>query len=188
MANLLTLARMLMILPFAAMFFVSAPWGMHAALFIFAVASLTDLLDGRVARARGETTVLGAALDPIADKLLVAAALLLLTRNGVIRDAGVLGALAILCREILVGGLREALGARGLVMPVTPLAKVKTTAQLVALAALLAAAPGAVLGEQARPLAAGLFWMAVALTLWTGGDYTLRAALALKRGDAARTP
>ncbi len=180
MANLLTLARMLMIIPFAAMFFVSAPWGMHAALVIFALASLTDFLDGWIARARGETSALGAALDPVADKLLVAAALLLLTRNGVIRDAGVLGALAILCREILVGGLREALAPRGLSLPVTPLAKVKTTAQRVALAALLAAAPGGLIGEPVRPLAAGLYWLAVALTLWTGGDYTWRAIEALR--------
>ncbi|MEL7489941.1 MAG: CDP-diacylglycerol--glycerol-3-phosphate 3-phosphatidyltransferase [Pseudomonadota bacterium] len=180
MANILTAARILLILPFAAMFFINAAWGLKAAFVIFVIASLTDFLDGWVARARGETSALGAALDPIADKLLVAAALLLLTRNGVIHDAGVAGALTILLREILVGGLREALAAKGVALPVTGLAKAKTTVQLVGLGLLIAAAPGGLGGPELRPIAAGVFWLAVILTLWTGAAYTRRAINALR--------
>lgn len=180
MANLITLARMALVIPFAAMFFIDAPWAMIAALVIFTIAALTDFLDGWVARKRGESSALGAALDPIADKLLVAAALVLLVRNGVIRDAGVVAALIILLRELLVAGLREAMAQRGLSLPVAPLAKWKTTFQLVACGFLLAAAPGGLAGESLRPVAAGLFWLAAILTFWTGADYAFKAASALR--------
>lgn len=180
MANLLTLARVFLIVPFAAMFFVNAAWAMTAAFAIFAVAALTDLLDGWIARTRGETSALGAALDPIADKLLVAAALILLTRNGVIRDAGVIAALAIILREILVAGLREALARIRKDLPVTGAAKWKTGLQLVAVCALLATAPGGLAGEALRPLAVGVFWLAAVLTIWTGADYAWKATAALR--------
>jgi CDP-diacylglycerol--glycerol-3-phosphate 3-phosphatidyltransferase len=176
MANLLTLARIGLIVPFAAMFFVNAAWAMTAALVIFLIAASTDFLDGYVARARGETSALGAALDPLADKLLIAAALVLLIRNGVIAGAGVAAAIVIILREILVGGLREAVTLKGASLPVTGLAKGKTALQLIAVGLFLASAPGGVLGEGARPLAAGVFWLAAALTLWTGADYSRRAA------------
>jgi cardiolipin synthase len=175
MANLITLARIALIVPFAAMFFVNAAWAMNAALVIFALAAATDFLDGQVARARGETSALGAALDPLADKLLVAAALLLLVRNGVLRDAGVVAALAILLREILVGGLREAVSKTGGDLQVTQLAKGKTTAQLVAIGLLLAAAPGGLVGAGLAPVAAGVFWLAAILTLFSGADYAAKA-------------
>ncbi|MCA8888475.1 MAG: CDP-diacylglycerol--glycerol-3-phosphate 3-phosphatidyltransferase [Parvularculaceae bacterium] len=175
MANILTLSRILLIIPFAAVFFIDAAWSMTAALTIFALAAATDFLDGHVARARGEISALGAALDPLADKLLVAAAIILLVRNGVLRDAGVIAALIIVLREILVGGLREALGKAGSSLPVTQLAKWKTTAQLLAVALLLAPAPGGVAGQGLAPLAQGVLWMATALTLWTGADYVVRS-------------
>lgn len=183
MANYLTVSRILLIFPFAAMFFLNTSWAMTAALVIFALAAATDFLDGWVARLRHETSALGTALDPLADKLLVAAALLLLVRNGVIRDADVVAALAILLREVLVGGLREAVGQHGDKLPVTRLAKAKTTAQLFAIALFLAAAPGGLIGETLRPVASGVFWLAAALTLVTGWDYA-RRAVALLRGRA----
>ena len=180
MANILTTARMLLILPFVGLFFINAPWAMPAALAVFALAAATDFFDGYIARRRRETSALGAALDPLADKLLIAAALLLLTRNGVIRDAGVIAALVILLRELFVGGLREALAQSGRALPVTPLAKWKTAAQRVAVGLLLAAAPGGLLGETARPAAAGALWLAAILTLWTGADYASRGIGALR--------
>jgi cardiolipin synthase len=180
MANLLTVSRIALIVPFSAMFFLDASWALSAALAIFVLAAATDFLDGFVARARNEASRLGAALDPLADKLLVAAALLLLVRNGVIRDAGVIAALAILLREILVGGLREALAREGAGLPVTPLAKWKTAAQLAGLALLLAAAPGGLVGDALRPAASGVFWLAAVLTLWTGSDYAARAVRLLR--------
>jgi len=180
MANYLTLGRMLLIVPFTFLFLANASWNMKAALAVFVIAALTDFLDGYVARARGETSALGAALDPIADKLLVAAALLLLTRNGVINGPGVIAALIILLREILVGGLREALAARGQTLGVTGMAKFKTASQLVAITLLIAAAPGGLLGEAARPAASGFLWLATILTFWTGADYTRKAVRKLR--------
>lgn len=180
MANALTFARIALIAPFAAMFFIAAPWAMQAALALFILAALTDLFDGMAARSTGRVTALGAALDPLADKMLIAAALILLTRNGVIRDAGVIAALIILMREIFVGGMREAVGQKGETLPVTALAKLKTMAQLIAIALLLAAAPGGAGSEAMRPLAAAIFWFAAVLTAWTGVDYGARAIRILR--------
>ncbi|MFZ5618916.1 MAG: CDP-diacylglycerol--glycerol-3-phosphate 3-phosphatidyltransferase [Pseudomonadota bacterium] len=181
MANFLTVMRMALIVPFASMFFIDAPWALTVAFAIFAVAAATDFLDGWIARARNETSALGAALDPLADKLLISAALLLLVRNGVIRDLGVIAALAILLREILVGGLREAVGKNGGSLPVTTLAKWKTTAQLLAVGLLIAAAPGGIAGEALKPAAGAAFWLAALLTVVTGADYS-RKAVRLLRG------
>ena len=181
MATMITLARIGLILPFAAMFFVNAAWAMPVALALFSIAAVSDFLDGYVARKRGEVSALGVALDPLADKLLIGAAILLLVRNGVIRDAAFVAALAILMREILVGGLREALGARGATLPVTQLAKWKTTAQLVAVSLLLAAAPGGVFGAGLAPAANAALWFAAILTVITGAQYARQSVRLLRR-------
>lgn len=183
MANFVTLSRIALIIPFAAMFFIDAPWALTAALVIFTIAAATDFFDGRIARARGESSPLGAALDPLADKLLVAAAILLLVRNGVIRDLDVVAALAILLREVLVAGLREAASRNGETIPVTALAKWKTAAQLVAVGLLLASAPTGVVGEGLSAPASLVLWVAAALAVYTGADYC-RRAVRLLRGAA----
>lgn len=183
MANALTIARILLIAPFIAVFFTNAPWNMTAALAIFIIASITDFFDGRIARARGEISALGAALDPIADKLLIAAALVLLIRNGVIGGVSVIAVLVILLREILVSGLREAVAKYGGALTVTGLAKWKTTVQLIAGGALLAAAPNGLIGEPLRPFAIGLLWLAGVLTFWTGADYAVNAARILRQNN-----
>lgn len=180
LATILTFLRILLIAPFAALFFIRAPWAMNAALGVFVLAAATDFLDGFVARARRETSALGAALDPLADKLLIAAAIILLVRNGAIRDLGILAALAILLREVWVSGLREALAGSGEGLPVTPLAKWKTTAQLVAIGLLLAAAPGGVGGAGLQPVADLAFWIAALLTLVTGAAYSRQAMRLLR--------
>lgn len=176
MANMLTLARIGLIVPFTVLFLINAQWNMTAAFFIFVIASLTDFLDGWIARARGEVSALGAALDPLADKLLIAAALILLARNGVISGYGIIAVLIIVLREILISGLREAVAKKGGDLPVSALAKWKTTAQLIAAGFLLAAAPYGVIGESIRPAGIGMLWLATVLTVWTGTDYTLRTA------------
>ncbi len=181
MANFLTISRIVLIAPFTLMFFVNAAWALQAAFVFFAIAAATDFLDGRLARSRGEVSALGAALDPLADKLLIAAALVLLIRNGVIHDAGVVAALAILLREILIGGLREALGPSGATLPVTGLAKAKTSAQLLAVGLLVAAAPGGIAGPVLAPAAQALFWIAALLTVVTGATYTRDAVRLLRR-------
>lgn len=149
---------------------------MIAAFVIFVIASLTDFIDGRIARARGEVSALGAALDPLADKLLIIAALVMLIRMGVIASWDVIAALSIVLREVLVTGLREALSTRGGKLPVTRIAKWKTTAQLLAAGLLVAAAPGGLIGASAAGAGTAALWIAAILTIWSGADYTLRAA------------
>lgn len=180
MANWLTLGRMIAVLPFTALFLLDTSWNMNAALMIFILAAVTDFFDGWVARRFNEVSELGAAIDPIADKLLIVAALILLVRNGIIRDASVVAVLVIVIREILVSGLREAVGNKGHKLPVSFLAKIKTTAQLVATAALLAAAPNGIFGLGFSPFAVGLLWVAAVLTFWTGASYTRHAVEILR--------
>ncbi len=187
MANALTIGRILLTAPFIAFFLYNAPWGVTAALIVFLIAAATDFLDGRIARARGETSALGAALDPLADKLLVAAALILLLRNGVAYGADAIAVLAIILREILVTGLREAVVLGGGRLPVTSLAKVKTALQLAACALLMAAAPTGPIGPAAEPAARLTLWLAAGVTVWTGGRYAVAATAALRR-TAAREP
>ena len=175
MANFLTMARIALIMPFVAVFVLDASWGLKAALVIFVIAAATDFLDGRIARARGEVSALGAALDPLADKLLISAALILLLRNGVIHGAEIIAVIVIVLRELLVMGLREAVTAKGGLLAVTGLAKTKTAAQLGAAGVLIAAAPGGLFGPPAALIGAGLLWFAAVLTFWTGADYAVRA-------------
>jgi CDP-diacylglycerol--glycerol-3-phosphate 3-phosphatidyltransferase len=184
MANLLTALRILLVLPFAATFYWDSPAAMKAAFVIFALAAATDFFDGAVARARRETSALGAALDPVADKILVAAALVLLVRNGVIAGYGALAALAVIAREMLVAGLREALAGDARRLAVTGLAKFKTAAQLVAVGALLLGAPGGFAPGAFPAIGAGLLWLAALLTLTTGASYVSAAVSALRTSAA----
>ena len=172
LATWITLARILLIAPFVALFWFGP--SLLAAL-LFAAAGLTDWLDGYVARRRNEVSALGAALDPIADKLLTITALIVLCAGGEIAGAAVIAALLIGLREVLVGGLREALAGRAVSLPVTYLAKIKTTVQFLAFVVLIAGdgrAPWAEIGTV-------LLWIAAALTVWTGYQYTDRAVRAL---------
>lgn len=173
--NLLTVARIVAILPLAVLASIGTPAASLAAALVFAAAAVTDWLDGYLARRSGRISAFGRMLDPIADKLLVGATLLLLAASGQLDGLSFAAALAILLREILVSGLREHLAASGgAALPVTRLAKWKTAAQMVALPLLLAGA--AVLGPTLWVLAQALLLLAAALTLRTGWDY-LRVAL-----------
>lgn len=174
MANLLTALRIALIVPFAAAFLAGGEAGRWAAFGIFLIAALTDFADGRVARARGETSALGAALDPIADKALAATALLLLAASGDVAGPHLVPAIAILVREFVVSGLREAAAGRGDV-PVTALSKLKTVVQFAALAALTA--PLVI----AQTIGAALLWVAGLLTLWTGLAHARSAVEALQK-------
>jgi len=186
MANRITIARMLLVIPFVFAFLANARWNANAALAILVVAATTDFLDGYLARRRGETSALGAALDPLADKLIVIAAVYLLTRNGVINGPHIFAALTIILREVLVSGLREAAarkgGAGAASLEVTALAKLKTAAQLIACGLLLGSAPNGVLGDGARGFGLLALWTAATLTAWTGAGYVRRAVAVLSRG------
>jgi cardiolipin synthase len=168
--NSLTLARIALILPFAWLFFYDSIAARWVALALFLVAAATDWFDGYLARRLKQGSALGRMLDPIADKLLVATAVVALVATGGIAGWSIIPALAILLREIAVSGFREHLGQRGVVVPVSSLAKWKTTVQLVALGCLLAPV------EWVQPWGIGLLWAAAMLTVITGWVY-LRATL-----------
>ncbi len=154
--------------------------GIHAmrwiALGVFIAAGITDFLDGYLARRLAQQSALGRMLDPIADKLLVSAVLMMLVADHTIENYSLLAAVVILCREVLVSGMREFFAELKVSIPVSRIAKWKTTLQLVALGFLVAGPAGdAVLpGVSATGLA--LFWAAALLTIYTGWDY-LRAAV-----------
>jgi cardiolipin synthase len=184
LANLLTLGRIAAIPVLVAMLFMPGPAWAWAACGVYSLAGLTDWLDGKVARLRGEQSDFGRFLDPIADKLLVAAVLTMLVADGRIAGVGVLAAVVILCREILVSGLREYLAGLRVGLPVSQLAKWKTGVQMLSIGILIvgdygpAAMPVKLIGE------VGLLVAAV-ITLVTGWDY-LRTGVGHMRRPPAR--
>lgn len=177
--NILTLSRVALIPVVILMLFADNPAMRWWVFGLFAVLAVTDYLDGYLARVLDQASALGALMDPIADKVLVAALIAGLLARGDIAGWDVAGAILILCREFLVSGLREFLAQRDLPLPVTKLAKWKTTAQLVALA-LLILAPLADAGQLVAISAT--WWVATALTLITGFDYVRSAARQLQPG------
>ena len=173
--NLLTLFRIGLIPGMVAGIYLQSNAGNWIAFAFFAIAAITDFFDGYIARATEQQSAFGKFLDPVADKLLVASALLVLTGFGHISGILLLPALIILCREIMVSGLREYLGALRVSVPVTQLAKWKTTIQLVAIGFLLVGGAGPA-GFPTQLVGEVLLWVAAVFTLITGYDY-LRAGL-----------
>jgi cardiolipin synthase len=151
-------------------------WLRWVALAIFIAAGVTDFFDGYLARSWGQQSRLGRMLDPIADKLLVSSCLLMLAADETIRGWSLFAAIIILCREILVSGLREFLAELRVSVPVTRLAKWKTTWQLVAIGFLLAGEAGDAIFPFTTQIGLVLLWMSAIVTLYTGWDY-LRAGL-----------
>ena len=173
--NLLTLSRIIAIPVMVVLAALRTPAGDLAACTVFSLAGITDYFDGKLARDWQKTSDLGRMLDPIADKLLVAAALMMVIGMGRMNAASLYPAIVIMLREILVSGLREYLAGVRVGLPVTGLAKWKTGAQMGALGALLG-------GDSAAPLVwlqflpvtligETMLWVAAALTLVTGWDY-----------------
>ena len=159
-------------------------WLRWVALALFIMAAVTDVLDGYFARSWGQQSSFGRMLDPIADKLLVSSCLLMLAADGTIRGWSLWAAIVILCREILVSGLREYLAELQVSVPVTRLAKWKTALQLVAVGFLLAGNAGDMLIAEVVDIGFPavtligllLLWLSALLTLYTGYDY-FRAGL-----------
>jgi len=173
--NLLTLSRIAAIPLLVVMVALRSPWGDVAACVVFSAAAITDYFDGKIARQRQSVSGFGRMLDPIADKLLVGAALMLLAGHDRLSDLALYPAILIMLREILVSGLREYLAQLRIGLPVTRLAKWKTGFQMGALGTLLAGdsaagvlhlgfLPVSLIGE-------AMLWTAAALTLLTGRDY-----------------
>src|SRR5262249_52052655 len=134
-------------------------------------AGVTDVLDGYFARKWGEQSASGRMLAQSADKLLVSSSLLMLAADGSIRGWSLWGAIVILCREVLVSGLREYLAELRVSVPVTQLAKWKTTLQLVAVGFLIAGEAGGSGVPGGTPIGLALLWLSALLTLYTGWDY-----------------
>ncbi|MDF1778597.1 MAG: CDP-diacylglycerol--glycerol-3-phosphate 3-phosphatidyltransferase [Rhizobiaceae bacterium] len=179
--NLLTYARIVAVPLIVLCFFVEgrlhgsdlARW---SALGIYVIASITDFFDGYLARIWNQTSNIGRMLDPIADKLLVSSILLLLAAAGTIAGWSIWAAIIILCREILVSGLREYLAMLKVSVPVTWLAKWKTTLQMIAIGFLLAGPAGDKIIPYTTELGIILLWVAAVITMYTGYDY-FRAGL-----------
>ena len=173
--NILTIGRILIVPFFVLAFYLPGFYGDLTALILFIVASFTDFLDGMLARLLGEESKLGELLDPIADKIIVATALILLVMDGTIRHYEVIAAIIILTREILISGLREFLAKVSITMEVTGLSKLKTLLQMLSIAILLTGESGNKLVNfqdyNAQTIGIILLWLSAFLTLYTGYDY-----------------
>jgi cardiolipin synthase len=175
--NILTYGRIAAAPLVGATYYIPGDWGPWIAFLIFVTASVTDYLDGYLARIWQQQSALGRMLDPIADKLLVAVSILVLAEDGMFNGWSWWAAVIILMREVFVSGLREFLAELRVSVPVTRLAKWKTAMQLVAIAALLIA-PALQGAKSGILIDLGLifFWAAALVTLYTGYDY-FRAGL-----------
>jgi len=169
--TVLTLARIFMIPVMVGLFYLSGDASRWAALAVFIVAALTDWFDGYLARLTNTGSRLGEMLDPIADKLIVCAALVMLVKDGTIHDVTVIAAIVIVSREILLSGLREYLATAQVKVRVSRIAKLKTAIQMVAICVLIAAPPLMPHWPHIDLAGAIGLWVAAALTVYTGWGY-----------------
>lgn len=185
--NILTFGRVAAVPAVIGLLAMPEAWATYGALLVFVAASITDYVDGWLARKLNQTSKLGTMLDPIADKLLVLACLMMLIAGGQIAGFMVIAAIIILLREVFISGLREFLsGVDGRSIPVSNLAKWKTAIQMVALALLIVRD---LLPEPGPWAADGSLWLAAALTAITGWEYArigVVRILAADRGVADR--
>ena len=173
--NILTIGRIIIVPIFVFSFYLPGFYGDIIPFILFIVASFTDFLDGLLARMFKEGSKLGELLDPIADKIIVAAALILLVMDGTIKNFEVIAAIIILTREILISGLREFLAKGQIKLPVSNLAKLKTFLQMFSISILLTGETGKrVINFQdydAQTIGIILLWLSAFLTLFTGYEY-----------------
>ena len=173
--NYLTIGRIIIVPVFVLTYYLPGFYGDIIPFTLFVIASFTDFLDGLLARLYKEESKLGELLDPIADKIIVAAALILLVMDGTIKNYEVIAAIIILTREILISGLREFLAKGKIKLPVSNLAKLKTVLQMVSIGLLLSGDTGnKIINFQdynAQTIGIILLWLSAALTLFTGYEY-----------------
>ena len=173
--NYLTIGRIIIVPIFVFAFYLPGFYGDVIPFALFVIASFTDFLDGLLARMFKEESKLGELLDPIADKIIVATALILLVMDGTIKNYEVIAAIIILTREVLISGLREFLAKGKIKLPVSNLAKLKTVLQMVSIALLLSGDTGnKIINFQdynAQTIGIILLWLSAALTLFTAYDY-----------------
>ena len=173
--NYLAIGRIIIVPIFVFTFYLPGFYGDVIPFALFVIASFTDFLDGLLARMFKEESKLGELLDPIADKIIVATALILLVMDGTIKNYEVIAAIIILTREILISGLREFLAKGKIKLPVSNLAKLKTVLQMVSIGLLLSGETGnKIINFQdynAQTIGIILLWLSAALTLFTGYEY-----------------
>jgi len=173
--NILTIGRIILVPVFIGTFYLPGAMGDWIPFFIFVLASFTDFLDGLLARLYKEESKLGELLDPVADKIIITSALILLVMDNTIEGFEVIAAIIIMIREILISGLREFLAKVQVTMPVTTLAKYKTFIQMFAIATLLTGESGNTIinfGDyNAQSIGIILLWLSAFLTIYTGYDY-----------------
>ena len=173
--NYLTIGRIIIVPIFVLTFYLPGFYGDIIPFSLFVIASFTDFLDGLLARMFKEESKLGELLDPIADKIIVATALILLVMDGTIKNFEVIAAIIILTREILISGLREFLAKGKVNMPVSGLAKLKTFLQMFSISILLLGDTGNKFinfqDYNAQTIGIILLWLSSFLTLYTGYDY-----------------
>ena len=173
--NILTIGRIILVPILIGTYYLPGAMGDWIPFFIFILASFTDFLDGLLARLYKEESKLGELLDPVADKIIITSALILLVMDNTIEGYEVIAAIIIMIREILISGLREFLAKVQVAVPVTTLAKYKTFIQMFAIATLLTGNSGNQLlnfGDyNAHSIGVVLLWLAAFLTLYTGYDY-----------------
>lgn len=184
--NLLTYGRCLAVPVVAGLLLSSTDhWARWAALGVYTAAAVTDFFDGYLARAWQQQSPIGRMLDPIADKLLVAATLLAVVADQTLTGWTIWAAIIILCREILVSGLREYLAELKVRLPVSAIAKWKTVAQLIALGFFIAGPAGEAVLPGTIKIGSALLWIAAVLTLYTGFDYLQSAFTHFGDDDAS---
>ena len=173
--NYLTIGRIIIVPIFVFTFYLPGFYGDILPFALFVIASFTDFLDGLLARIYKEESKLGELLDPIADKIIVATALILLVMDNTIKSYEVIAAIIILTREILISGLREFLAKGKIILPVSNLAKLKTFLQMFSISLLLLGDTGNKLlnfqDYNSQTIGIILLWLSAFLTLYTGYDY-----------------
>ena len=176
--NILTIGRIIIVPIFVFSFYLPGFYGDVIPFVLFIVASFTDFLDGLLARIFKEESRLGELMDPIADKIIVAAALILLVMDETIKNFEVIAAIIILTREILISGLREFLAKGQIKLPVSNLAKLKTFLQMFSISILLTRETGKKIinfqDYDAQTIGIILLWLSAFLTLYTAYDYLIK--------------
>jgi len=178
LANKLTLLRLLLIPVYVLLMMMEAPWALYAAVGVFFMASITDLLDGHIARSRKEVSDFGKLIDPIADKLLVCAALIMLLGRGFFDSLGWLSSLyvvIVICREFIISGVRlVALSKDGTIISAAWLGKIKTVTQITAIIWVMLDAENKIIPWFGLPYAQIVVYISLIFTVWSLIDYLVK--------------
>lgn len=190
--NVLTMSRIVVIPVIVGLMLVDTAWAKWSALGVFILAAVTDFFDGYLARTMKQMSEFGRFLDPIADKLLVTAVLMMLCASSALEGIHVIAAVIIMIREVLISGMREFLAGSKVIVPVTRLAKWKTFIQMLALGFLIVNTASPVWIPAVEIGTIGI-WIAAFLTAWTGFGYLksgmthiMEAEIALQKTQAAQ--